>query len=65
MAAIPSPDRLFADLLALLAKKRKEKPLTIWSGFFAVSVARLRGFRWGAVVIEVIHNAPVMISEIS
>jgi hypothetical protein len=53
MAAIPFPDRIFADLLALLAEKRKEKPLTIWSGFFAVSVARLTGCKWDFIIINV------------
>jgi len=32
MAALPSLARRFADLITLLAKKRKEKPLSGWSG---------------------------------
>ncbi|WP_288349969.1 hypothetical protein [uncultured Thalassospira sp.] len=32
MTNLPFSDRIFADLLTLSAKKRKEKPLTIWSG---------------------------------
>jgi hypothetical protein len=53
MAAVPFPDRIFADLLALLAEKRKEKPLTIWSGFFAVSAARLKRCQWDFIIIKV------------
>tara|TARA_R110000796_G_scaffold248867_1_gene376084 strand:- start:63548 stop:63697 length:150 start_codon:yes stop_codon:yes gene_type:complete len=32
MAALPSLARRFADLITLLTKKRKEKPLSGWSG---------------------------------
>jgi hypothetical protein len=55
MAAVPFPDRIFAHLLALLTRKRKEKPLTIWSDTL----------RWGVMLCTVKCAVALMVSPVS